>query len=177
MMKLSCGERADISAAGPLANIWFGGFLWLACAITNLGFELFHPPHIYNLLMYAGIPAGLFFARKIFSRYMFFPLGLAAMGLLMWTIFHHPQQMSGPVDIAKMIGHTHTALTAFILAINISFSLAIFNAIPLLPLDGGTVPHMILGRFGVRVQGFYERLSLLLVALLFGYITLSDFWK
>ena len=156
------GKRLLFSLAGPLANVLFA----LGC---------------YGVLcLFSSAPAS--FAGLVEKPFLLTgqSIGVILTGLV--SLFEHPGNVSSVVGIVAEGGrYAQTDLMRHgILAAHLSLSLAVFNLLPILPLDGGRMAFDV----AVRLCDRLSRLSvpatvggwLALIALML-YATVLDVWK
>ena len=125
-------KRLFYTFGGPLANILFAmfGFLLLNLIAGKTSFSsiVIEPARQTFLVMY-----------QIFTS-----IGL---------IFKHPDQLSGVVGIvtkgSEFVGMSLTKLIYFGILMSVNF--AVFNLLPLPPLDGGSIMIYLFGRINPRL--------------------------
>jgi regulator of sigma E protease len=161
-LALPLGKRLVFSLAGPLANILFALAVYAALTLAapgSLGWAaLAVKPLALCWKTLAGMVAGL---GALFSR---------------------PEQLSGVVGIvAEGSRFAGGDLTRYgILTAHLSLSLAVFNLLPLPPLDGGKMVFDTLARLWSGLSRLYIPVAvggwLALIGLM-GYATVQDVWK
>jgi len=143
-----------------------------------MGFRIFQDRKAEILLVYALLCIGVFVARKMVSRYLLLPAGILSLGMTFFQIFKHSAKaVTGPVGITKMVAGVYDIRSAVSIAVVISMGLAIFNMIPILPLDGGKIFFLLVRRFGRRVSRLYEYSGLAMFGFLIVLALYSDFAK
>ncbi len=151
-------KRLFYTFGGPLSNILFAmfGFLLLNLIVGKTSFSsiVIDPIRQTFLVMY-----------QIFSS-----IGL---------IFKHPDQLSGVVGIvtqgSEFVGVSFTRLINFAILLSINF--AVFNLLPLPPLDGGSIMIYLLGRINTKLLKIHIPLAITGWVLLLGlmlYATVLD---
>lgn len=154
-------KRILFSLAGPAANLLLALPLYMILNILVHGFTLsglFLDPIYQTTVMTGRILAGF------------------------QALWSSPEAVSGLVGII-VTGGQYVGLglnQAISLAIMLTLNLAIFNLLPLPPLDGGKVVFDILHRFGTRVAKLYVPVTvvgLLLIGGLMVYATVMDFMR
>jgi regulator of sigma E protease len=161
-LALPLGRRLLFSLAGPLANVLFAlgcyGVLYFLTASGHTLAGALTQPVRWTMQSSLAIMAGI--------------AGL----------FHHSENVSSLVGIVAEGGRFVGASLRrfFMLGAHISLSLAVFNLLPLPPLDGGKMLFDVLSRACGRLSRFYAPSVLcgwLALASLMLYATVQDVWK
>ncbi|KHK04459.1 site-2 protease family protein [Desulfovibrio sp. TomC] len=163
-LALPLGKRLLFSLAGPLANVLFA----LAC---------------YGALCLAApIPVGATWLGLAIKPFLLTGQTLATILTGLAGLFHHPAQVSSVVGIVAEGGRfaQADAMRYGILAAHLSLSLAVFNLLPVLPLDGGKMVFDVATRLWSRLSRLYLPAAVggwlaLLGLMLFA--TVQDVWK
>lgn len=187
---LSYRDQTLIYGAGVLCNIFLAvGFLLLNILIlgdvTKSVFVLFYCKALTIALVGCST---LWYFRRGFCAYFMPVIGALLLPALLILLTlsaistispetvspNENLQVGGPVAIGQMATQIPKELSLMFLA-NISFSLALFNMIPLRPLDGGHIMKEIMRRrLGTRAENIYNYFSLLVFAAIFIFIISSD---
>lgn len=190
---LSYKDQALIYGAGVLCNIFVAiGFILLNLLIlgdlTKSAFVLFYFKALAISLVGCGT---LWYFRRGFCAYFMPAIGVFLLPTLLTLIAvnaissispetiapNENLQVGGPVAIGQMAAQVPKKFSLLFIA-NISLSLALFNMIPLRPLDGGHIMKEIMRRrFGAGAEKIYNYFSLLVFAAIFIFIISSDIWR
>lgn len=160
MQGLSYYRQADIYGAGPLANLLFaaglllGFFLYVQIlTVSHLGFVavLWNMKIVVPLI----ILFGLYFGRKLFSRFLMHIAGIALLVLTAWLMFKDPTNaVMGPIGMGKLVGDFAVNYPkAIYLAAIFSGAIGAMNMLPLFPLDGGQSVNAFLRSIGMKRIG------------------------
>lgn len=170
MQRLSMGKRMDIYAAGVLANIFL-----VACIVGVIFWDneiravaIRFPVAI---IVVCGV---LLLLRRVFSFLMPF-LGLAGLWWLMQIITSTPDALMGPVGMVSQPSASGSSIWERIGTL--SFSLALFNMIPIPPMDGGRAAMVLLERiFGKHdaLQNAIMTIGITLLIVFFIWVTFGD---
>ena len=170
MKALPLGKRMEIYAAGVLANIFL---FTLMVGIMYWDHTVKFAPIPFPVLAIA-VCGVLFLLRRIFALVM----PILGLGALLWIIpilVSIPDALMGPVGMASKPSALGSNFLEQI--VNISFSLAFFNMIPMSPLDGGHATIALLERvFGRRdaVKNVLTAVGTALFIALIIWITFGD---
>jgi len=161
-LALPLGTRLLFSLAGPLANVLFA----LAC---------------YGALCLAA-PAPASWAGLAVKPFLLCAQTLASILAGLAGLLHHPEQLSSVVGIvAEGRRFAQADFVRYgLLAAHLSLSLAVFNLLPVLPLDGGKMFFDAAVRLWDRLSRLYVPAAiggwLALIGLML-YATVQDVWK
>lgn len=152
--KLPYQAAAHIYGAGIVANLAYASVLLGILAIMTVGDA--------NVFTKGIIPLGIFmlvayflvrFSRQ-FCSWILPPLSLVAIAVLVYSIrdlmiVHHDEKaLGGIVTVSMMVAdQVKNASHAVLFGSVFSIGLAIMNALPFYPLDGGHIAQLIFGRF------------------------------
>lgn len=185
---LPARERAFISGAGILANIF------LAAAIVPANLLLFgnlvDTRTFISFLLFSGfsvfICALLWFFRYPFCRYVIPVIGSCVFVILSFLLvrkFLFPEeivpgqggpQVVGPAGMAGLVMQLTKERVLFFVA-DISLSLALFNMIPLMPMDGGRIMmDAIEQKFGEKFALAYYKATTKVFILLIAIVLCGD---
>ena len=159
--RIPVGRRIVFSLGGPVANFISAGVL------LGIGHALTEGLSAYGVLVWPW--------REVVVQSGAFLAALPA-------IFTHPDQLSGVVGIVA-IGKTVVdsgLLSALRFAVLLDLNLAIFNLLPIAPLDGGKIVCAILEKIHprlARLQTGFSVAGLGLLLLLMLYTTVLDVWR
>lgn len=126
------------------------------------------------LLILISVTALLAVFRKWFFRLMPF-IGLLAATFIVYALASAPEETGGPVEVVRLAAESSDLFEAVLFGANISLSLALFNMIPIMPLDGGRTFKIMLER--TRLAKYSEAYSIwgtLVVVCFIGYLLFSD---
>ena len=176
--ELSFGDQAQIFGGGIVVNLLYAAlmiFILLFSSGRSIS-QIVVMPHFYISAIVALL---CLFANKFFCKYLLLPIGVALIGLIIWSITKDPAKaMVGPVGIISMVGkHSITFLGAISITGLISLALGLTNALPLYPLDGGHIMGVLLEKWtkNQNVLKGYNRISGILFILLIIFAFSSDF--
>lgn len=101
----------------------------------------------------------LWVGRKLVTAYM--PvLGAAAAVLIVALAVQSFGQRAGPVGTAQLLARADDLQSVMVMSAAIGLSLALFNAMPVYPFDGGRITDTVLrGRFGEKVSDRFRNLT------------------
>lgn len=172
LQSLPYKERADVSGAGPLANIMFAVLLVLVYKALLKGWDFFEP----STMIGVGVLAALYYGRKILSRYIFLPLGIVLTASLVWGVIHDPlETVAGPIGIIKMATeHSSSVAEIVIFSVLISLAIGLMNLLPFYPLDGGRIAEALLQNRSERAQNAFRLVGVVLLLLLVGLAFAAD---
>lgn len=143
---------------GPLANFLAAGLLLAAAALAGHGFS------VYGVLVRPWMQV----VEQSWQIVSLLP-----------TIFLHPGQLSGVVGIVaageSFVGEGWLRAAQFAVVLNLN--LAIFNLLPIAPLDGGKIFCALLEKLHPRLARLHTRFAvagLALLLALFVYTTVMD---
>jgi membrane-associated protease RseP (regulator of RpoE activity) len=148
--ELSYSEQALINGAGIMANLFFGGAIFVALYLTSghsWPFILGRIAGIFSFL------AAIWFGRRIFCGYLIPLLGFAQAVYVVASLFghHHGSALSGPIGIGTtIVKYSGSIYQAMILGALLSVSIGLTNMLPFLPLDGGRTVIAVVRRFRPR---------------------------
>lgn len=183
--------RFSLGIGPVLVSRTVGGVRYCLSAVPFGGYVL---PDLRDEAAYLALPLG---KRLIFSlagplANILFALAVKPLALCWKTLagmvaglgalFSRPEQLSGVVGIvAEGSRFAGSDLTRHaILAAHLSLSLAVFNLLPLPPLDGGKMVFDTLARLWSGLSRLYIPVAvggwLALIGLM-GYATVQDVWK
>ena len=161
-LALPLGQRLFFSLAGPLANI----ILAVGCYAAL--YAMADQPHT----VWGALTQPLVWTATT----------LAAIVGSLAALFRHVDQLSSIVGIVAEGGRFmgDSLVRFFMLAAHVSLSLAVFNLLPLPPLDGGKMLFDVLHRLCGRLSRLYLPAALCGWLLLLGlmlFATVQDVWK
>jgi regulator of sigma E protease len=157
-LRIPVGRRVIMWLGGPVANFVFAGVLLAAISLTKNGWSA------YGLLVEPWV--------QVVQMTGAFLAALPA-------IFMHPSQLSGIVGIVA-VGKTVVdggLASALKFAVLLNLNLAIFNLLPISPLDGGKIFCAVLEKLNpklARLQTGFAIAGLGLLLLLMVYTTVID---
>lgn len=152
-------EYATIFGVGPLANLLFWLMIFFVRPVIDSQISLANPQNQFMMFCVFSIMAFVVYARGALSAYVVPVLGLAAIVLIVMTLAKFGQKgVSGPVGIVEAAKKSSSdgLISALSFAGLMSLNLALLNALPFFPLDGGKIVDKIIGRFGARVQNIFR---------------------
>lgn len=168
MEKLPYNQAAMVYGAGILNNIFFFLIMTMASALTedinqgalDWGFQLI----IFCLI------ALLWIFRRFFCKYLIPFFGMIMLVLIVYLIYKDPSgSVGGPITIGKIIAEKSINLSSlFQITAIISLSVAIFNMLPISPLDGGKIISARLRTISSKLNTYYEYAGYIMTALLVG---------
>lgn len=157
-MKISVSRRLVLWIGGPLANFVSAGLLLSAINLLTDGFSW------YGLLVQ---PWGQ--TMRLTAQFV----------TALPAVFMHPDQLSGIVGIVSagnsVVGAGLTSVLKFAVILNLN--LAVFNLLPIAPLDGGKIFCTLLEKMHprlARMQTTFSVAGLALLLLLMLYTTVMD---
>lgn len=169
---MSYKDKAVCYAAGVVTNMSFGGFL-LIIALLIRGVQRGD----FSLIG-LGIGGAMVVVPILLRRLiaMVTPLlGLAALALTVYLIVDSPEDAGGPIEVFKIAGSSQAMLETLVIGAAISLSLAIFNMVPFVPLDGGRVMVALLERFKlVRFAEVYSVVTTIVFVTFFVVLIAKD---
>jgi regulator of sigma E protease len=157
-LAIAAWRRIVMWLGGPLANLVFAGLLLAIASVAIDGFSL------YRVLVRPWLQV----AEQSWYIVTVLP-----------QIFLHPSQLSGIVGIVA-VGESLVGdgwLRAVQFAVILNLNLAIFNLLPISPLDGGKIFCALLEKLHprlARVHTGFAMAGLALLLLLFVYTTVLD---
>lgn len=148
-------DQSFIFGAGVLANLLFTGVMLMIADLFFLGWPIAKTITHWHFLLVLGITLLLIVGRKFFCRYVVLTVGVAMVGLVIWSLTKDPlKSLAGPVGIVRMVSSLSVSVgMAINMAAVVSLALATCNALPLVPLDGGQIVQCILLKAGVGKIG------------------------
>ncbi len=156
----SFAEEAYISGAGPVANLWFGAFLISAAIVTRaLEGETLLEIHwvVLSFGFVLSVPFLFFKVREWVSKALPILGVLVLVAFLSWI--PNPgnlyAEVGGPVMIVQIFSGVSSLRDALFWGGLVSLDLALLNALPLGPLDGGGVTSSFLLK-KLKAPGFYN---------------------
>ncbi len=172
-------ESAAIFGAGPLANLLFWLAVFFLEPFFDPGVSLANPQNQLIATATFSLIAFVIYARKALSAYVVPLLGLATIALVVFALLKFGSQaVGGPVSIVKAAGKSSSNfVSALHFAGFMSLNLALFNALPIYPLDGGKIVDKLVGRLGERTQNIFRMFGIALVLALILGVILSDCFK
>lgn len=161
---LSYKDRALIYGAGVLGNIFFALILWIIITIIPPGLSLAKLGAYPIVAFTIALIILLWKGKRIFCIYFVPVLGVLSAVLIIVSIAFSPSDaVAGPIGIGQMASELVTDIElAFRFGMVISLGIAIFNVLPLFPLDGGRVIDALLEGFGEKIQNLYRATGLVL---------------
>jgi membrane-associated protease RseP (regulator of RpoE activity) len=120
----------------------------------------------------------LWFGQKLFTGIIFPALAPATL-YLFYLVFTSDSAASGggPIEVFKQVGSKSNWYESLIFISDISFSLALLNSLPILPLDGGRLYHYLIGKVSRTAQLAYLTGSLIVALLLIVFIFSRDIYR
>ena len=101
---------------------------------------------------------------------------IASLLLLIASVVSSTDNVGGPKAVVGVATSGHNLVDTLFVGIAISISLALFNMVPLVPLDGGKVLAAFFRTKGWhRLRAIYEASTLLMALCFFGFIIVKDF--
>jgi regulator of sigma E protease len=157
-LRIALWKRILFAFGGPLAN------LLLALPLFALMNVLHGPATLYAIFVAPVAQTGTCLLQMVQA---------------LATVFDHPENLTGPLGIVTMGGAFVglSVLRAVMFSVLLSLNLAIFNLLPLPPLDGGKIALDVLQRFFPKTAKIYVPAVLagwLLMAVIFIYSTACD---
>lgn len=148
-------NQSLIFGAGVLCNLLYTGVLLMIADLFFIGMPFTKMIIHWHFLLVTGITLLLIVGRKFFCRYLVFAMGIAMVGLVIWSLTKDPlKSMAGPVGIVRMVSHFSVNIgMAINMAAIVSLAIATCNALPLIPLDGGQIAECLLCKAGISKNG------------------------
>ena len=172
-------DQSFIFGAGVLANLLFTGVLLMTADLFFIGMPFTVMITHWHFLLVLGITSLLIARRKFFCRYLVFAMGIAMVGLVIWSLTKDPlKSLAGPVGIVRMVSHLSVNVgMAINMAAVVSLALATCNALPLIPLDGGQIVQCLLLKAKVGKNGMraYQLASIVIFIALIATALSIDF--
>jgi membrane-associated protease RseP (regulator of RpoE activity) len=164
-------RKAHICGAGPLFNFIFAFILALILLAIKQKFNLAGACILASLIFFC-------LAGGFTSRYIFPILGLLSFSLLVYLVVKLDYaSIAGPIGIIKEV-KTISSLEDFIFfGLNINIGVALFNLLPLVPLDGGHIFGAMLKKINTGWEIKFQKISILIFLGLVVLIFISDFIK
>jgi membrane-associated protease RseP (regulator of RpoE activity) len=180
--------QAEIFGAGVMANLYFFLAMLIVCVVLKafvdgryeiIAFTTYHfneYAQIAILLCFVGL---LYIFRHLFCEHIMPVLGTLLLILVVYSVTQAPaESVGGPVSIGADIKKNSTdILSTLYFAGYISFQIALFNMLPLLPLDGGQVVSAKLHKVESRFSGYYEVIGVLVFLGLIGLAFKNDAFR
>jgi len=173
--ELPYNQAAMVFGAGVLNNIFFSLIMTMASALTDdisqgaldWGFQLI----IFCLI------ALLWIFRRFFCKYLVPFFGMIMLVLIAYLIYKDPSgSVGGPITIGKIIAEKSINLSSlFQITAIISLSVAIFNMLPISPLDGGRIISARLNAISTKLSDYYDIAGYVLTAGLVALAISNDF--
>jgi len=173
-------DKAVIYGVGVIAN--------LLMALLIIGIILIHTTSLLNPMLYgylallAAIGFVLVKASGIICRFVLPVIGSAVLLFILYSIFisnpassTETQAIVGPVGIIAMVVNTLTLKDILLISADISLGIALINAAPLYPLDGGRIAQAIIEKFfGGRAALIFGNYSFVLILALVAMALIGD---
>lgn len=134
--------KCHVYANGIMANLLYAAILLFIAALIDGNLSV---PYLGIL---AGVAAIAYFSRYTF--WLIYPLGIAFLVILLRTALNDFETFAGQAGSFVSIGHlVYTESIDISLALRtaaaVSFSIGIFNTLPISPLDGGKMMADLIG--------------------------------
>lgn len=156
---LAYKEYATIFGAGPLANLLFWLLIFFIKPLIDSHTSLTNPQNQFLMFCVFSIMAFIVYARGALSAYVVPVMGLLAIVLIVVTLAKFGSKgVSGPVGIIEAAKKSSSGglAEAVDFAGFMSLNLALLNALPFYPLDGGKIVDKLIGRLGERTQNIFR---------------------
>lgn len=144
---LNLGKKVSFYAAGVASHFVTILALFAIPYMWGSGWDF--SPAILIIFIGSAVLSLIFFVRPAFAGMLFMVMGLLALGFIVWSIVSLGLDGTfiGPIGMGKMAIATTSAIQLVGLAVAVSLSLGMLNAMPFMPLDGGHIFFAFLGKF------------------------------
>jgi len=168
MENLPYNQAAIVFGTGVLNNIFFFLIMTMASTLTD---DISQGALDWGLqLIILCLIALLWIFRRFFCKYLIPFFGIIMLVLIAFLIYKDPSgSVGGPITIGKIIAEKSISLSSlFQITAIISLSVAIFNMLPISPLDGGKIISARLRTISNKLNTYYEYTGYVLTAVLVG---------
>lgn len=169
---LSYRDSAWYSGAGIIANLILAGVFGTTAATVD--------GHLQSATTVGAATVAIWVFRRFIAAALLVPIGIAAAVLTVQGILLAARTGAsvGIVGTAQFIGGASSLHAALITVAVLNAAIALFNSIPLFPLDGGRIADALVRKvWGVRPAAVIQNVGVGLMLLVTLYAVGTDAWQ
>jgi membrane-associated protease RseP (regulator of RpoE activity) len=180
MERLSKRDRSLVFGAGVIANILFGVVVGIAILIYKKGLSFSDVLTDPLIITAAGLVVFLCWGRYVFTQYLMAPIGIMIAIFTLYLIIKSPgTSVVGPIGIVENISKQKEIADFLLKSVILSFSLALMNCMPIMPLDGGqrvrdVIKSATKNKYAI---GIFDGIGTVLILALIIFAIGGDIWR